>query len=151
MAAPKSFQLAAKAQVSEKDAEYEPITLTVVDADGEKHDLVAHYPGDGAVTLLMAASSADGGAQMIVGTIFATLEQTFSAEDYRFIRQRVLSEELTIDMMMEMFQSLIEEWTSFPTQRSSDSPQSPPTTGTRSTGRSPGKGSTQRNSPPVAS
>ena len=151
MAAPKSFQLAAKAQVSEKDAEYEPITITLVDGEGEKKELVAHYPGDGALTLLMAASGPDSGPQEIASVTFATLEQTFSEADYRYIRQRVMSQELPVETVMEMFMAFIEEWTSFPTRRSSGSAQSQPTTGTRSTGRSPGKASTRAASLPAGS
>jgi hypothetical protein len=51
----------------------------------------------------------------------------------------------------EIVQALIEEWSGDPTQESSDSTPSPPSTGASSTARAPRKASTRSSSAPIAS
>jgi hypothetical protein len=154
MTAARSFTLAAKAEVEEN--EHPPISYELIDPDtGDRREVTAHYPGDGRLTLMLAtagsAESADASDMAVAGEMFKVLQHSFDEPDYRFIRKLVADEKLPLDLLAEMMRDMMERWTAFPTKPSSGSASSPRGTGTRSTGRSPGKGSIQQRSLPVDS
>lgn len=162
--APKSFKMAAKATLTDHDEEHEPREYRFVSStefhppkeEGKKPKpvetvVVAHYPGDGVLTLMMATLGDQSSDASALGALFEILEASFSPADYRFLRDRLKSEEISPELLTEIAQDMVEGWLSFPTQPSSDSARSRPTTGVRSTGRAPGKGSTQQGSLPAAS
>lgn len=163
MSAPRSFQMAAKA-TSSPDREYEPRDYRFVSATDFTDDpenpgqeiplettITAHYPGDGVVTLLFAANAPDADPSELVGVVMTTLKAMFSREDYRFIRKHLSDEQIDLPTLMAIISDAMEAWTAFPTQPQSASSRSQRSTGTRSTGRAPGKGSTQPVSTPVDS
>lgn len=163
MTSARSFTLAAKAEVEENA--YPPIQYEFIDPEipepKEEGDpsnvrlVTAHYPGDGRLMMLLAtagsAASASASEMEVAGEMFEVLQHSFDTPDYRFIRSLVASGRLPIDLVGEMIRDMMERWTTFPTKPASGSPQSPQATGTRSTGRSPGKGSIQQRSLPGAS
>lgn len=164
MSAPKSFKMAAKATPEQRDREYEPRDYRFVSAtefnppkeEGKKPKPVetvvtAHYPGDGVMTLMIASMGADSEEADAVASVFAILEASFNAKDYRFLRQRLKDEEISVDQLMDVIADMMEAWLGFPTQPASDSHRSQQSTGMRSTGRAPGAGSTQPASLPAAS
>lgn len=163
MSAPRSFQLAVKSKA--KKTEYEPRPYVFVSAteteqvevDGEiverpaSRQVVANYPGDGVMSLMLASVGSDSSEIEALASIYSFLQSSFNTSDYRFLRRLVRDEELDYDLLMDLVQDMMEGWLAFPTQPQSDSPPSPQATGTRSTGRVRGPGSTQQNSLPVDS
>lgn len=150
MTAARSFKLATLDAIK---AERDTYGTVAFDFDTEHPDgsvttrtCVAHFPGDGALMLLASSSGADAEMADSLSAVFALFEQTFSTADYKFIRSKIRSQELPARIALEMIGDMTEAWSGFPTQPSSDSPVSPPSTGTRSTGRAPSKASTQRRS-----
>lgn len=141
MSAGKSFTLAAKKKLApEPNGEYDSRSYTFESEAGKKRTIIANYPGDGVMTMLIAASG--GGLANMTAEVFRVVDNSFSREDARYLRQLVANEELTVDQLMEIVKDMVEGWTAFPTQPSSDSEPSPSSTGQRSTGRVRGKGST---------
>lgn len=164
VSAPKSFKMAAKAGLSAHDEEYPPRDYRFVSAtefdppkeEGKKPKaketvVTAHYPGDGNMTLFLAALGADDAEIDTLASVFSILENSLTPEHYKFLRQRLRAEEIDSNTLVAMVEDMMEAWLLFPTQPSSDSPKSRGTTGTRSTGRAPGTGSTQQGSLPAAS
>lgn len=163
MTAPRSFQLSVKANA--KKTEYEPrpyvfISATEtekVEVDGveverpRERSVTATYPGDGAISLFMAAMGADADEVDVLATLFSFLESAFNRADYRFLRRMVRDEELEYEQLMELISDMMEGWMAFPTKPASGSTRSPQSTGTPSTGRVRGPGSTRQNSAPVDS
>ena len=164
MTAPRSFQLATKAKAKPK-GEYEPrpyvfisateTEIVVVD-DQEverpaERTVTANYPGDGTISLFLAAMGADAEEVDILATLFSFLENAFNQSDYRFLRKMIRSEELEYEQLMELIADMMEGWMAFPTQPASVSQRSQRPTGTSSTGRVRGPGSTQQSSAPVDS
>ncbi len=163
MSAPRSFQLAVKSKA--KKSEYEPRPYRFVSAtdfeevevDGDiirqpvSREVVANYPGDGVMSLMLASVGSDASEIEALASIYSFLQASFSNSDYRFLRRLVRNEELDYDLLMDLVQDMMEGWLAFPTQPPSDSQPSPQATGTRSTGRVRGPGSTQQTSLPVDS
>lgn len=153
MSAPKSFQMAAKSTTEERDREYKPRDYVFVSAtefepltekeveDGvapyerRKTTVVAHYPGDGVMTLMIASMATDAEQADALGSIFSILEAAFSDQDYRFLRKKLRDEEIDSELLMQMIEDMMDAWLAFPTQPSSGSASRQPSTGTRSTGR----------------
>lgn len=154
MSAPKSFQMAAKSTTEERDREYKPRDYVFVSAteflpltdeeieDGKvepyeprKTTVVAHYPGDGVMTLMIASMATDAEQADALGSIFSILEAAFSDQDYRFLRKKLRDEEIDSALLMGMIEDMMDAWLAFPTQPSSGSRSPQPSTGTRSTGR----------------
>lgn len=140
MTAVKSFQMAAKKEAGREEhpaLEYEFLT-----PEGDARTVTARFPGDGALMLLIAASGGEDG--MAAATeLFALLAETFDEADMAFLKKSYRSAILDTDMLMDLVMDMVERWSSFPTQPPSDSSPKRPSTGTKSTGRAPGKGSTR--------
>lgn len=138
------------ATTEETDEQYEPIEydfereIPIEDSDEveiEVTTVVMNWPGKGQLTLMIADSAENQTAAMM--NLF---KKTLSPSHLRFIRAGLASEEITIAQLQEMVVDAVEEWSTFPTKRRSASTASPQRTGTRSTGRSPGAGSTRSTS-----
>lgn len=144
MSAVRSFQMAATEAIEQRAEEYEPLEYEFVDIiDGKKttRSVVATYPGDGAMALLQGRA-----ADNPTGELFSFLSRVLKHSDFRFIEQGFAKDKIALEHIMAMVQDMVEEWTSFPTQQPSVSTPSRPRTGTRSTGRAPGAGSTRSSS-----
>lgn len=141
MSEARSFKLAVKKAVTER----KPVPFDIEQADRSVHRITANYPGDGAFMLLMAVNGPDTAAVEYLGTLMSFVQKMFSREDYRYIRECISNEEMSIDQLGELIWAAMEEWgetSDFPTQPDSDSSLSPQATGTQSTGRVRGPGST---------
>jgi hypothetical protein len=151
MASLEAFQMNARRQAG--DSEYEPISVPLIDDDGTERVVVMEYPGDGMFSQLVAFISLGSGQGVKqLSTFYAMLEKSFPHEDdFDFLVAKLRNEELTYDQMFDIVQGAMELWSTFPTKSSSASPATPRKTGTRSTGRSPGKGSIQPTSRPAGS
>ena len=144
MSEARSFKMAAKAAASDKKV-YDPIPFDLEQADGTVHRVEAKYPGDGSFILLMAVNSPDATSAEYLGTLMSFVQKMFSREDYRYIRARIADEELDIDQLGQIIWAAMEEWgetSDFPTKPESGSSTSQQPTGTSSTGRVRGPGST---------
>lgn len=100
--------------------------------EGEFVEMTAHAPTTGQLALFMAHQlDAGSGA---VRAMFNLLSAVLDPRDYRIVEQQ-LHEGLDVVVVTEVVQYLIEEWSARPTLPPSDSATSPPTTGSRSTGK----------------
>lgn len=70
------------------------------------------------------------------------------AEEYRTLRQRIKDpdDDVDLEMLQDVLMWLMGEWSAFPTVPASASSGSRPTSGAKSTGRAPGRGSTRSTS-----
>jgi hypothetical protein len=73
--------------------------------------------------------------------------------EFRTLKERIQDPEdsVDLDVVQDVLGWLMESWSDFPTVPSSGSSSSPTSTGTKSTGRAPGKGSTRSPSPSTVS
>lgn len=151
MASPKirDFKLAVEEEIEETD---DSIADFVAFTVNEKGPYNLYKPTAAQLMLLMAAQAENDDIESTAG-LLTFMQGVFDAGSYRALRKRFNDRNDPLDLfkLMDIITELIKEWTGFPTQRSSDSPTSPPTTGKRSTGRSPGKGSTRSTSAPAVS
>jgi hypothetical protein len=152
MTARRSFKMAANKSLDkpeQEDLEYE-FEEPVEDIEGEEAEepqpvirtVIAHYPGDGAVMMLLASAGDDINFTDKLGEVMSFIASSVSSSDMRYIRAGIRSGDIGSEVLLEMMSDMVEQWTTFPTKPSSASGKSPGSTGTRSTGRSPGKGST---------
>lgn len=139
MSARKSFQLASKNREADKHKIVELEFQDPDDPEGEPLVMKAHYPGDGLIMVAIAdatSEDSDGGS---MNAIMSILKGALSIEDYRTIRGWIKAGDLPADAVGDIFEDLMEEWTTFPTKPSSGSSRSRNTSGTRSTGRARSK------------
>lgn len=81
-----------------------------------------------------------------VSAIFSFMKDTLPDNEYKVLVRRFRDpndDTVNSDLLIEIFQMLMEEWQSFPTQQPSGSSGSQGSSGGRSTGRARGKGSTR--------
>ncbi len=81
-----------------------------------------------------------------ISAIFSFLKDTLPLPEYKRIMARLRNPEDTAvdtDLLIQIFQFLMEQWTTFPTQPPVGSSGSQATSGGRSTGRARGKASTR--------
>lgn len=104
-----------------------PFTL-----DGD--ELVAYYPGDGQVGVLMAETGKHTTTQTKVAGAIDFFQSVFDDEDSTYLRGRLLDrkDDFGLKEVQEIIQWLIEEWSANPTVAASASTRSPVTTGTAS-------------------
>ncbi len=124
----RSFVLATKASVDEKNAEYEDVEFEFTDPDavpekGRKtvppRVCTARYPGDGAM-FAMASSVGMSGAGLVnpAGALRRFLVHTFSPADFRFIWKEVEASRLDArEDLMAMVAELMEAWAAVPTKQ----------------------------------
>lgn len=114
----------------------------------------ATMPPDERLFLIAAlAGDEDASGAAEAAAVMDVFRSSLPAEEYSILRARLKDEQddVNLGMLQDVMFWLMGEWTSFPTQQSSDSSVSPPSTGARSTGRAPGKGSTRSTSASAAS
>ena len=143
----KAFQMAAKAQVeregSEEDVEQYPIDFTI----GE-HELKAKAPTPAQVSLLIGTSNLGGSAA--VGAGYRFLRGTLDRRSYNLVLTLLEAGQIGEGMIFGgegeneegIVDWLLEQASERPTDPPTDSSESSEPGGKKSTGRSPGKGST---------
>lgn len=140
--APKAFRRA----VQEKKADERPTVAFTLDwVDDEDPEKVlrsdtfhATQPTDERMFLLAAmAGDEDAGVTAQAAATMDVFKAALPEQEYQVLRARLKDEkdDVDLEMLQDVFMWLMGEWSSFPTQPSSDSSTSPPTTGARSTGR----------------
>jgi hypothetical protein len=135
----KSFTTAAKADEL-------PEVSFAVEGDWGREEFTATRPSDGVMMMFVAYTSEQADERTQLYELLKLFEKALG-EDFPRFRDLVEQDRLDPVSVVEIFQWLMEEWSAFPTQPSSGSRPLPAGTGGRSTGRSPGKGSTRRVSP----
>lgn len=106
----------------------------------------ATAPTDERLFLLAAAAGdEDGSVATESAAIMDLFRDVLPPDEFRTLRSRLKDPEDDVDleMLQDVTAWLMEEWSTFPTEPSSASSTSRPRTGTRSTGRVRGPGSTR--------
>lgn len=139
-----SFTVASRAKAKEKVKEYPEIVFPLTeelepdapaDAVEKTRRIVAHFPGEGLMTQLIATMGVDAGMGDQLGAMYSFLKHAVSASDYAYIRKQQAEGRLGSDVVLSMSRIMLAEWSTFPTQPSSGSASGQPATGTRSTGK----------------
>jgi hypothetical protein len=163
MSETRSFRRAAKKQFAtqvEDDRDVVKFDLTTTVTDEFGNDVIdpetgepkifrqdwfhAKKPDDDAILTAMGRGATELSTRADV--IAATLDlfrEALPEKEFELMMKRLRDkkDEVSLSMLLEVFDWLQEQWTSFPTSQSTgSSPQQSPS-GTRSTGRSPGAGS----------
>lgn len=131
MSAIKSFKAAAR-------AEEEPsIPFEITDEESKKvYKLTSTKPSTGQLALVAATDFEDEDDQQhVLQVLFSFVRGTLGESGFRTIERLLAKKIIDIDGLVEIIEWLVEEWSGFPTQPSSDSPPTPPASGKRSTGR----------------
>lgn len=133
-------------------------TLDWVDDEDEekviKSDVFhAQRPTDERLFLVAATMGDEDASGQEAGAVMSIFRDALPAEEYRTLRARLADPDDSVDMetIGEVMEWLMKEWTAFPTEPSPNSSTSPTTTGSKSTGRVRGTGSTRSPSPSTAS
>lgn len=148
--APRAFRraVAQRAKVERPVVEF---VLTTLDANDEekvlRQDLFhATSPTEERLFLLAAAAGdEDGNVATEAAAVLDVFRDALPEKEYKVLRERLKDPEDDVDiqMLQDVFAWLMEEWAGFPTAPSSGSSALPLDTGTRSTGRVHGQGSTR--------
>jgi hypothetical protein len=126
--------------------------LTWLDPDDESKTIKtdtfhATQPTDEKLFLLAAMTGdEDASAAADAAATLQLFRESLPEKEYATLRARLKDDEdpaVTLEVLSEVVPWLMGEWTGFPTEPSSGSSASPATTGTRSTGRVRGPGSTR--------
>lgn len=140
-------------QVEKKKADVPPPTVAfnldwVDDEDLEKvirsDTFHATRPSDERMFLLAAmAGDDDANVAEEAAALMDIFRAALPEEEFKVLRSRLRDpkDDVTVEMLQDVFMWLMGEWSSFPTEPSSDSSESPQSTGARSTGRARGEGS----------
>ena len=130
----KSFSTAGK-NAAESDIEgAEPITFIV---DGS--EFTAYPPTSGQFALMLSAQASHRGIADKVAAMIDFFDGMLEEEDQQVFRRRLLDrrDPMDFDMVEEIMEYLIEEWSARPTQPPHESSSSPPATGRKSTAKRP--------------
>lgn len=150
--APQGFTRRVKDRVK-KERPTVPFFIETTDEDEDGNEIVisrddftATKPTDEQLILMTAyGANTEATAADEMNAIITFFKDVLPNKEYRRLIQRLRDpEDLDVDreLLMDIFEMLMAAWNSFPTQSASDSSASPTPTGTRSTGRVRGKGST---------
>jgi hypothetical protein len=149
--APRTFrrQVAAKKSAAPRPTVEFMIEHSEEPAEGEEptaDQFHATMPSEERLFLLAALAGdedSDGAAE--AAATMDLLRDALPTAEFRILKRRLGDSEDIVDitMLQEILMWLVEEWSTFPTEPSSASSASPPSTGTRSTGRVRGAGSTR--------
>lgn len=120
-----------------------------------RDDFVAKMPTEEQMLLIFAMGGReDATIGDEIASILDVLKSSLGPEQYRVLYRRLKDPDdldVTIESIEEIFEWLVEQWQDFPTQPSAGSSGSQASSGGRSTGRAPGKGSTLSSSASDAS
>jgi len=99
----------------------------------------AYQPTDGQFAFVMATTGKHASTQDQVAGQINFFLSLFEKEDADALAHRLLdrTDPFGIEMVTEIMEAMMEEWSGRPTKRSSGSSQSPRTTGRKSTPRTP--------------
>jgi len=157
--APRSFRRAAKKKVAL------PVTSFTLDwivdltedqeADGIEPEVIRSdtfhvtRPTDERLFLVAAMVGDEDGVGSEATAVMDLFRDSLPPREYSILRSRLADpdDSVDLDVLQEIVGWLMEQWSDFPTQQSSDSSGSPTSTGTKSTGRVRGTGSTHSTSP----
>lgn len=141
--APRTFRRQVSDRVVERPVAEFMIEAKAEDAPAEQYH--ATRPTEERLFLLaaLAGSEDSTGAEEAAATL-ELLKDALPEDEYRALRRRIGDPDdfVDIEMLQDILMWLVEEWSAFPTEPSSVSSAPPPATGTRSTGRVRGAGST---------
>jgi hypothetical protein len=161
--APRSFRRSARKQ------EARPVTAFTLDwvqdlteeeeAQGIEPEVIrsdtfhATMPTDERLFLVAALIGDDDNPGAEAAGVMELLRDILPASEFRTLKGRLADTKDSVDMdvIQEVLEWLMEKWSTFPTERSAASSKSPTSTGTKSTGRVRGQGSTHSPSPSIAS
>lgn len=153
--APRSFRRAAKKQV---DRPVTAFTLDWVDDEDETKVLRtdtfhATMPTDERLFIVAAMVGDEDNEAGAATAVMELLKDSLPAAEYKVLRARLMDPDDSVDMdtLSEVLEWLMEKWSTFPTEQSAGSSGSPTSSGTKSTGRVRGQGSTRSTSPSSAS
>jgi hypothetical protein len=161
--APRSFRRAAKKQEERPVVAFELTweeDLSEEDAAAGKEPEVyrtdtfhATRPTDERMFLIAALIGDEDATGSEATAVMELFRDSLPADEYRTLKSRLSDPEDSVDLeiLQEIVEWLMKEWTTFPTKPSSGSSQSPTSAGTKSTGRVRGPGSTHSNSLSTAS
>lgn len=150
----KEFRAAAKHAAGEQEElDLPPIVLP----DGTVENFTISIPTTGQISLV--AASMDAGGVEMLGAVYNFLRGLMTTEDYRRFRGLVADGTIPFELVIggdELNEDGIIDWiiensTDRPTKAPTDFLPSQKTGGQRSTGRSPGRGSTRSTSTRAAS
>lgn len=132
-----------------EEQEAEGVEPTVIRSD----TFHAKMPTDERLFLVAAKLGDDDNVASEASAIMELLKDVLPAAEFRVLRQRLSDPEDSVgmDTIEEVLAWLMERWSSFPTQQSPVSSESPTSSGPKSTGRVRGPGSTRSDSPSIAS
>jgi len=103
----------------------------------------ATKPTDEKLFLIAALVGDEDNEAGEAAAVLEILRDSLSREEYQILRTRIADpdDDVNLDMIKDVVQWLMSEWSDFPTRPSSASSNSQDSTGERSTGRVRGKGS----------
>lgn len=147
-----AIQFKTAAQETQKARNDEDDDVVEVDIDGEVYP--ARIPSVDELAMVMIDIQGENMGDRIAG-VWSFIAACFDEDDEERIKARIRSRRdgLTLAFMLtDVMPGMMEAFSgNFPTQPSTGSSGSPASSGRRSTGRSPGKGSTRSTSRPAAS
>lgn len=153
--APRSFRRSAARKIERPTVTF---TLDWVDDEDEEKVLRsdtfhATKPTDERLFLVAASIGDEDNAGSEAGAIMSIFRDALPEKEYKTLRSRLADPEDSVDMetIGEVMEWLMEKWTDFPTEPSHNSSTSPTSSGTTSTGRVRGTGSTRSPSRSTAS
>lgn len=146
---PISFELKTGDPLYDDDGEemYDTQGNLMLDPDTVKANTLTAQPPTAeqlAITLAHGASEFATHADEMASAL-GLFRDILNQRDYTILVRRLRDpkDEVDLEMVSEILEWLVEQWQDFPTQQQSASSQSEKRTGKRSTGRSPGRGSTR--------
>lgn len=96
-------------------------------------ELKAHQPTDGQLTFMLASMGRGQSQDQRVSSVLNMMLAVFNEDDKDYLEGRLLTRDpkrrLSLAKIEEIFEYLVEEWFGHPTQSSSGSAESPPSTG----------------------
>jgi hypothetical protein len=130
----REFKTAAKTASSEMLTNPVPAKVAI---DGTEVEIQAPTSGQLAYLLAMQADSVAPPEQM--ASVFDFLKALMDPEDYDWLTGLLKSGDMSMELLMEVIEYLVEEWTTVPTTPAPVSSSRPRSSGTRSTAKRPSK------------
>jgi hypothetical protein len=161
--APRSFRRAARKQekrvVTAFTLDWVEDLTEEQEAEGVEAEVIrsdtfhATMPTEERLFLVAAMLGDEDNAGAEAAGVMELLRDILPPAEFKVMRTRLADPADSVDMetLQEVLEWLMEKWSTFPTEQSSASSKSPTTSGTKSTGRAPGPGSTRSTSPSIAS
>jgi hypothetical protein len=161
--APRSFRQSAKKKVEQPVVAFtldwvEDLTEEA-EAEGAEAQVIrtdtfhATKPTDERLFLIAAIMGDEDAVGAEATAVLEIFRDALPVNEFRILKARIGDPEdsVDLDVIQEVLGWLMEKWSDFPTKPSSASSTSQTSSGTNSTGRVPGKGSTRSASPSTAS